>query len=224
MSDSHRNTETLPQHRRFLQFRLRTLLVVVAVVALILGAHVHRMQTAQRQHHIVTELNSLGAITQYEYVQDENWNSSEKWYPDWLERWVGQDYLYGIDAFVIVSHENPDEVIERAADLPDLRLVKLPACTISDDSLRPLEKLHRLEWLELFATPVTDDCMESIVKLKTLKTLDLRGTKVTDQSITAISSLPHLTRLNIGNTAITPAGIDQLREALPDCTIDTETQ
>jgi len=195
----------------------------VTVFAVIIAAHVHRMRNAQRQRALVSELNGLGALTQYDYVQDENWNSSEKTYPTWLEQWVGKDYLYSIDAFVLTSDQSPNEAIELASKLPRLRLVKLPACALRDDSLRPLENLHRLEWLELFATPVTDDCMASIAKLTSLKTLDLRGTAITDSSIPTIVSLPNLTRLNIGNTAISTSGVEELRVKLPGCTIDTET-
>ena len=186
MTDSRTQPNSRRQGLWNLRFRLRTLLIFVTVFALIVAAHAHRTRNAQRQRAIVSELNGLGALTQYDYVQDENWNSSEKTYPTWLERWVGEDYLYSIDAFVITSDQNPNDAIELASELPYLRLVKLPACAITDESLRPLENLHRLEWLELFATPVTDECMASIAKLSSLKILDLRGTAITDRAIPTI--------------------------------------
>jgi Leucine-rich repeat (LRR) protein len=164
----------------------------------------------------------LGGFTQYCYEQDENWNPGKKTYPDWLEKKVGQDYLYAIDAFLINSRPNADPAIEIAATLPALRLVKLPGCKITDNSIKPLAKLKRLEWLELFATPVTDDCMDTISRIRSLKTLDLRRTNVTDNSIDDIVNLPHLRNLYIGKSAISEEGVGRIRKRMPKCNVDTK--
>ena len=208
-----------------MRYGLRTLLVLVALLGVVLAVHKGRMTGAHRQSERIAQIRKLSpsAITQYEFAQDKNWAPGRKKYPVWAERWLGEDYLYSVDAFCIVQEANPDAIIEQAAQLPHLRLVKLPACQISDKSLEPLQQLGRLEWLELFSTPVSDDGMKTVATLKSLKILDLRGTKVTDACIPCITALPKLERLNVGDTAISAAGLEAIQKALPNCRIDTTT-
>ena len=136
-----------------LRFSLRTLLAVFVIASFILAAHVHRMKNAQRQSQLVQDLLGGNIFTNYEYTHDENWNPGRKLYPNWLERWVGEDYLYCVDCVVIADRDKPVELIEKAVQLPYLRSVKLPNCTITDENLRPLQNLKRLEWLELYRHP-----------------------------------------------------------------------
>lgn len=224
MNTAYKTVQPPPSRRRGLRFSIRAMLIFIAAASLILTAHVRRIQSGERQKKLVEELFKEGVITQYEYVQDKDWKSGHKWYPEWLERWVGRDYLYSVDCFVIVQHRAPDRLIEKVADLPYLRLVKLPACTITDESLRPLQTLKRLEWLELFKTPATDNAVAIVAKIKSLKTLDLRGTRVTDACVSELISLPNLQNLYIGNTAITSQAVDQIRAAVPSCEVDTKLQ
>jgi hypothetical protein len=207
-------------HRRF-RFSLRTLLVVFVIASFILAAHVHRMKNAQRQSQLVQDLLGDNKFTNYEYTQDENWNPGRKSYPNWLERWVGEDYLYNVDCVVIADRDNPVELIEKAVQLPYLRLVKLPNCTITDENLRLLQNLKRLEWLELYRTPTTDTGVAIVAKIPSLKILDLRGTNVTDGCLADIESMKGLRSLYVGNTAITSQGIAQIAKALPECRIDS---
>ena len=145
-------------------------------------------------------------------------------YPNWLERWVGEDYLYNVDCVVIADRDNPVELIEKAVQLPYLRLVKLPNCTITDENLRLLQNLKRLEWLELYRTPTTDTGVAIVAKIPSLKILDLRGTNVTDGCLADIESMKGLRSLYVGNTAITSQGIAQIAKALPECSIDSTMQ
>jgi hypothetical protein len=168
-----------------LRYKLKTLLLLVTAVAVLLAIHAARRHGAGAQAETIAAIHALTprVITQYEFAQDANWGPGHKRYPAWLEQRLGTDYLYSIDAFCLVQNTDPDPVIEQASRLRHLRLVKLPACEITDRSLAPLERLPRLEWLELFRTPVTDEGMKTIARMTSLRKLDLRATKVTDASV-----------------------------------------
>lgn len=215
-------TNVIKPPRRFFQFGIRLILGIVTLLALVLAPHTYCRSMANHQVAAAAEIKQLGGFTQYSFAQDENWNSGEKTYPEWLERKLGTDYLYAIDTVVMNANPNAVRAIEIASTLPSLRLVKLPGCKIADDSIRPLAKLKRLEWLELFATPVTDDCMQTVSRIRSLKTLDLRRTNVTDESIDKIVALPHLSNLFIGKSSISEEGVAQLRERMPKCNVDTK--
>jgi len=200
-----------------MRYRLRTLLIVITIAGAVLAVHGKWRRDAQLHTAIKQKLQSKGPVI----LQHEEFGTAKPTrYPDWLERLVGTEYLYPLNAFCLVQNAEPDSIISDAARLPHLYLVKLPACQITDESLTPLTGLRSLVWLELFATPITDEGIKTVSKIKSLEILDLRGTKVTDDSIPLITSLPRLRRLHVGDTAITPAGIKAIQQALPACEID----
>jgi hypothetical protein len=78
-------------HRRWLQFGMRSLLVVITLVAIPLGVIVNR---AERQRRAVERIESLGATVWYDYqysigptglrsfkinVKPTNWLSARRW-------------------------------------------------------------------------------------------------------------------------------------------------
>jgi hypothetical protein len=58
-----------------LRFKLRTLLLLVTVAAVLLAAHAARRRGAAIQAETVAAIHNLTprVITQYEFVQDANW-------------------------------------------------------------------------------------------------------------------------------------------------------
>lgn len=209
-------------NRNLIRFRLRTLLTLTAFTAVMFAVHAHQMRKAQRQMQLVSSLAESGGFQMmHEWNYGENWESGEDQpYPDWLVKWLGPHYFYDVSTFFLESHSSPGDVIESATALRHLRMVRLPGCAISNDSLRPLQTLDRLEWLGLLATPTDDDCMRTIANIKSLRILDLRNTKVTDNCIDSLCTLPSLSRLYVGGTAMTPAGIERLRKSLPNCLVE----
>jgi hypothetical protein len=55
--------------------------------------------------------------------------------------------------------------------------------------------------------------------LSNLEYLDVSSTKVTDAGLKHLSGLHRLRTLGVVECAVTKAGIDELKEALPDCRI-----
>src|SRR4051812_49196292 len=102
-----------------MQYRLRTLLIVIALIGTVLAVHVSRMNSARLQAASVDRIGKLSprAITQYEFSQDKNWGPGTKQYPAWIENRLGQDYLYSVDAFCLVQEANPDPIIQEAVKL-----------------------------------------------------------------------------------------------------------
>jgi hypothetical protein len=49
--------------------------------------------------------------------------------------------------------------------------------------------------------------------------LDLTGTQVTDAGMQHLKRLPKLRQLTIGKTRVTATGLEDLRQALPNCVI-----
>ncbi|NQV28751.1 MAG: hypothetical protein HQ518_30730 [Rhodopirellula sp.] len=126
-----------------------------------------------------------------------------------------------------------------------LRLLRLNWTLVNDDGLRHIERLPKLAMLYLTGTPVTDKVVSHIKVLNSLKALQLshtgvtdagiaelkgfadlthfglEGTVVTDASIPVLASFKSLKYLNISDTDLTAEGKQKLREALPDCDVET---
>lgn len=86
------------RRRRWLQFSLRTFLVVISLAAVGMGIWVHRVRNQQRA---VEALTALGARIVYEH-QWPAWaglpgaapfNQAEPPGPAWLRRWLGDAYF-----------------------------------------------------------------------------------------------------------------------------------
>jgi hypothetical protein len=73
--------------------------------------------------------------------------------------------------------------------------------------------------LDLWETEITDEMLRSISDHLNLKVLVLGGNPITGASLKTIDNLTSLTMLNLERTAITPEETNELRRALPACTI-----
>ena len=116
---------------------------------------------------------------------------------------------------------NDTQLSELASDLgtlPQLWLT-LSNCPISDQGLAGVARTDNLVWLEIDGTQVTDAGLTHIAKLSCLARLDLHGTKVSDNGLRSLLHLSGLESLRLDETAVTEIGAQELRKALPKCTI-----
>ena len=101
-----------------------------------------------------------------------------------------------------------------------LRHFEAPGCPLGDRTLAHLSKFEKLETIDLHSTTlITDDGIAPLQQLAYLKVLSVPRTPLTDKSIGQLKAMKQLETLAVSRTAITPAGIQELRRALPNCTI-----
>ncbi len=127
--------------------------------------------------------------------------------------------------------------------MKNLRHLTLIGTLVTDDSLKYLRDLTKLEELDLYGVKITDDGVEHLRKLTALRKLNLLGAQITDSSadilaqfrelrelnlyrsritnagLDKLRQLPHLQVLDLRYSAVTNAGVDALRTALPKCRI-----
>jgi hypothetical protein len=65
----------------------------------------------------------------------------------------------------------------------------------------------------------TDDDVKELVKLKRMNKLTISGTKFTDVGLEQLTALTNLKILNLNSTGVTQAGVGGLQKALPQCKI-----
>ncbi len=185
------------ERRRWVQFSLRTILVVTAIVAIFLGITIHRARARRDAIRAIDERGGTYGV----YITG----------PAWLRRLAGDEkYFYdaarvsfgpsnqGYDPKRPFTNDELEQMIDHINAFPPFIDLDLSSPHITDDGLRHLSGLRNIEGLWLKRAKITDDAIEHLVQLTTLKELHFWGTEITEE------------------------GIARLQEALPNCTIDKQ--
>lgn len=157
--------------------------------------------------------------------------------------------LRNLDNLLLVSAQwtsTNDKGLASIEGIVSLKLLRLNWSMVTDDGLKHIERLPELAMLYLTGTAVTDEVVPHIRPLKSLKALQLShtgisdvglaglkgfaelthlgldGTIVTDDSIPVITGFTSLKYLNVSDTDMTDAGMRKLKDALPDCRVESE--
>ena len=229
--------------RRLFQFRLRTLLILTTIIAVLLGWWSHK---ARQQREAVAALNKAALIC-YDFEKKWGEQSQVPFWPAWLVDALGVDYFANVEAIGVFDKQITDDWLSHLKGVPLLQRLVLNNTQISDAGLehlngmtalqvldlrntqatdaglKHLEGLTALQWLWLDNTQVTDAGLEHLKNLTTLQVLDLRNTQVTDAGLEHLKGLTTLQRLHLNNTQVTDAGMERLQKALPNCKIVQST-
>lgn len=92
-----------------------------------------------------------------------------------------------------------------------ITFVHLEGCKASDELLKELRWVGRIDRLYLADTGLTDAQLDHVSILSHLKRMSLWGNPITDRGIKELSDLPQLEVLDIHGTQVTPAGLNQLK-------------
>jgi hypothetical protein len=190
--------------RRWLQFSLRTLLLLVLFVGSGMGWFVHKRKQARAQ---LEAAEALGLpLLHFER--------------DWLGSLLRQD-VSG-DVAVVGSDSTTRGTVPALVHLrglTGLRELYLNNTRVTDAGLVHLRGLTRLYRLSLQNTQVTDVGLVHLLGLTGLHVLSLDNTQVSDAGLTHLQGMAQLQWLDLSNTPISEAGVAQLQKALPNCRI-----
>ena len=182
---------TARPRRRYLRFSLRSLLVLILLIAGWLGWVVHR---ARVQRDAVAAILKLQGTVKYDWERKDGRNlpNGKPWWPGWLVN------LFGIDYFAHVTQVRVVAVHE-----------------LSDAELMHISNLSGLEELDLHRSPVTDARMGYLEGLTDLQSLTLFHTPISDTGLARLKRMHRLRTLSIENTNVTDSGAQELQRALP---------
>lgn len=230
------------QRRRLGQFRLRTVLAVSVVFALVLGWQVNR---AAHQRRAVAAIRALGGHVYYR--QDIGGEEENSGALDRLTRWIGDRFGRDlVDRVTWVDLEGvpiTDDDLAHVAALRTLELLRIDGGEITGDGLARLASLGRLEVLTLQNhrnvadglihlkdlgrlrsivlrnTDTSDEHIQALRAIESLENIDLGNTSISDDALPALAELPRLANLLLDGTQVTEEGVADLRERLPSVRI-----
>ena len=177
--------------RRWLRFSLRSLFLLIVVIAVSLGWTLYKVR---QQGIAVAALREMGCSFTY-----GNPDPSGSPYPstvlERLRKLLGEDEPRSVTC--VQGHSSQ----------------------ITDAGLVHVRGLTRLEILFLNNTQVTDAGLVHLGGLTQLVELDLAATQITDAGLFRLGGLSRLRSLTLGKTQVTDAGVQRLQKALPKCKI-----
>jgi hypothetical protein len=198
--------------RRWLQFSMRTMLVVVSVTCVLLALW---GVPAERQRRAVAAIEALGGFVQY--VANEG--KSESIPVAFLRQWLPQSYFDGVEAVSLYPAKFTDADLVHLKWLPGLQRLYLAETQVTDAGLAHLRGLIDLQRLDLHNTQITDAGLVHLKGLTGLQVLELRGTQVTDDGLAQLHELKDSAALDLSGIQVTDARLAELRKALPGCNI-----
>jgi len=214
------------------QFSIRSMLVFVAVVAVVCSWFSVRMQQAEKQRATAEEIEKGEGGVTYDYELDSFGNfafSTSPSAPAWLRDLLGDDFFAEI---VQVSFSEPvyfskgnfnweginelqdppiDAELERIKHLPKVQVVNLHNSVVTDAGLKHIGDLTQLVELHISYTHITDAGLQHIEGLTQLQELYLDNNRITDAGLGHIKRLRQLKKLGLSNTSVADSGIENLK-------------
>jgi predicted negative regulator of RcsB-dependent stress response len=184
---------TIPKpRRRWLQFSLRTLMVLMLTFGCGFGWLAYEAERMRAQRKAASAIEKLGGSVGYADESDGRVRGAVAW----MGKLFGED-LSG-----------------------DVSSVILDGPSINDAALAHLRGLAQLRWLSLTNTRITDAGLTHLRGLRELGSLELANTMVSDTGLAHLRGLTKLWYLDLNNTQVSDAGAKELKKALPYIIID----
>jgi Leucine-rich repeat (LRR) protein len=192
---------------RWYQYSLRSLFVLMTLVACACSWYAYEMNEAAKRRAAIEKIIEAGGKVLYYDASNPNSGEPPAWYA-WLRKLHGDEHLGN----AIAVGEGPWTKLER---------LHLDRTQITDAGLVHLRGLTKLEVLNLSRSPSIDGSgLVHLKDLTNLKVLYLASTQITDAGIMHLKDLTNLEYLSLYDTQVTDEGVKKLQDALPNCKID----
>ncbi len=119
----------------------------------------------------------------------------------------------------ITDNDVTDPVLFLLGGLVNLTSLDLRGTQIGDAGTRQLAGLRGLRLLDLSNTQIGTAAVRACLPLVNLEELNLRHTLVDNTAVLYLQQFPKLEKLVLFDTHISRVGLDELREALPNCQV-----
>ena len=197
--------------RSWFRFGLRSLLLVMTVIAALLAFYFSRAKRAERA---ANELQSAGADVLYDYQRVHKEPASGFHYsyqaeepgPAALRKTLGDGFFQNADWIKLDNKSLTSSDLRPLQQLTTLRHVSLVNCRISDEHMKHLGALHLLESVDLKGNDITDKGLSQLGELAHLKMLSLSGNNLTGSGFEHFSS-PNVRQLFLYENPVSDTGL-----------------
>jgi hypothetical protein len=209
----------LTPKRRWAQFGLATMFVLVAIAAVPCAWLAWNLDNRRRERTAESAIDKLDATRIRNdspvdgFIYEDESDHGQFRGPQWLRGILGEDFY----AHTIYIQFGSNGVV-RDADLAHLerlahlKALHLPCHRLTDAGLVHLSRLVLLKDLEIQSPNVTDAGLIHLEGLTSLEMLDLSGAGVTDRGVVRLGRLSRLQVLCLSGTQVTDTGLFHLQQ------------
>ncbi|MGI8981417.1 MAG: hypothetical protein ACR2FY_19495 [Pirellulaceae bacterium] len=218
-------------HRRWFQFRLRTLLIAVTLAALLLGRVAWEREQCRRGEQAIEMLHQKSVF--HDWLMSQNAPSSR---PERLKVILGDDQFRTVRSAIFDGDSLADSDLRQLAVFPNLHSLIIQAPNVTDEGLSHLRGVRgvkqfefsgnrrasgknwhflsgwqQLRFLSFHDSLFDDDDVRTLPALKNLKKLRVSETIISNAGLERISLLTSLESLDLSSTQVTDKGLVHLR-------------
>jgi Leucine-rich repeat (LRR) protein len=227
MTPSLRPPPTRKPRRCWLQFSLRTMLVLVLVCSIPCAWVACKVKQAREQRDAVEAIQKAGGQVSYDYGRADASRTNS------LQDLLGRDFFFDVSGVYLNGTGVSAELLREAREDGQTSQLRYFEAHMTDDELAVLKKLPHIKDLTLCNTKVTDaglanltdlrqlsrlhliggfsdTGLEHVERLPRLRELSLRGTRVTDDGLKRLLGFGRLQHLDLSRTQVTDAGLQHL--------------
>jgi len=183
MSEAEAKTDTRApppgSKLRWYQYRLRSLLILMAIVALVMGLVVVPVQWARQQWGAIQAFRDLGWVVTCDPMPSG---------PAWARKIFGDEMFHNAVAVDSPPGASDDEM-EHLGDMPELERAYISGENVTDVGARRLAGFQKLKTVCLSGTSVGDEGARQLERLENLEQLYLTQTKVTDEGVRELEEM-----------------------------------
>lgn len=206
--------------RRWFQFSLRALLLLMTGFGIWFGI---RMDRARRQERAVGVLRECGDIfyeSQFNHRSLKSLTKKTKpWRPKWLRSIVGDDFFDRVYAAYLFRSPS-DEDLKYLRDLPDIETLIISSPQVTGKGIEHLRALPCLKELYLNCDKMTDTDLAHLPPLHGLRYLNV-FCSMSDQAFGSIAALESLETLEIARGPTSPLGRRAAHELVQPTQMET---
>ena len=196
--------------RRWLQFRLRTLLIAVTLVSLPLGYVAwEREQCRQGQQAMeILEQRSEydGATRRLGRLITPSYEHSK-----WLKSILGDDEFRRVITVSLEGNSVSDSDLQVLAIFPNLDFVVIESQNVTDEGIAHLRGLKKVERFHFIGNwKVSENCWEVLGRWHHLRELSFHDSLFDDDDVLTLPALLNLKELRLSQTIISDAGLERI--------------
>jgi hypothetical protein len=183
--------------------------ICLTVACVVLGVLASRVE---RQRRAVSAILAAKGRVHYDHSyavgSKLHWDAGMS--PGWLRRSLGEDWFSSVQGVTLYGEGCNDAVLQQVAELPEVRVLALWAWAVpppEDDHLGGKAVT------DLPLAGVTDEGLRAILSLKKLERISLLSNRITDSGLKHFQNHPSLqnVQVNVDSSNCTAAGIAELK-------------
>ena len=207
-------TSCAPRKRRWYQFSLRTLIVVIVLLSVLFGTLSAWLQRGRRQTQAVATIRKYKGNITYDYMSHHNADGSVSYghkvdspVPVWLIRWLGVDFFHEVVS-IDADSGSQHAVWDAIGQFPEVTRLSVSGSSLQGPvDVTSLSKLRRLRSLLISGDTIRGEDLRCLQDAVDLESLWIQDSTFNDQGLQYLAALPKLTTLSFRYTRVGDDGL-----------------